>query len=131
MGPWFCADPLAQLQLCSSSYHWLGTEITSLANTLTGEQLFVPYCSIAEQCNFCCLRIVCHDQSLPACPGGKVVYLLEGGYNLEALGESVAENFRGVLGLPSEDAFDSSRLHDAPAGKVQRVLDEARRIHQL
>ena len=59
------------------------------------------------------------------------MYLLEGGYNLEALGESVAENFRGVLGLPSEDAFDSRLLHDAPTGKVQKVLDEARRIHQL
>ena len=59
------------------------------------------------------------------------MYLLEGGYNLEALGESVVENFRGVLGLPSEDAFDSSRLYDAPTSKIQRVLDEARRIHQL
>ena len=60
-----------------------------------------------------------------------MVYLLEGGYNLSALGESVAENFRGILGLRSADKFDASTLHEAPKSKVQAVLSEARKVHQL
>lgn len=60
-----------------------------------------------------------------------MVYLLEGGYNLQALGESVAENFRGILGLASDDKFDPSLLHEPPVSKIQAVLSEARAIHQL
>ena len=40
------------------------------------------------------------------CAGGRCVYLLEGGYDLRALGESFAETMRGVLSLPSQDAYD-------------------------
>ena len=48
------------------------------------------------------------------CAGGRLVFLLEGGYDLKALGESVAETFRGLLGkvltqqspyLPHNDPF--------------------------
>ena len=31
------------------------------------------------------------------CAGGRLVFMLEGGYDLKALGESVAETFRGLL----------------------------------
>ena len=32
------------------------------------------------------------------CAGGRLVFLLEGGYDLKALGESVADTFRALLG---------------------------------
>ena len=59
------------------------------------------------------------------------MFLLEGGYDLKALGESVAESFRGILRLPSEDAFDHRTLMEEPKSKVDAVLAEARRVHGL
>ena len=57
-------DPLAGLQLRSSSYHSLGARLAALASELCG---------------------------------GRLVMLLEGGYDLKALGESVANTFLGEL----------------------------------
>ena len=59
-------DPLAGLQLRSSSYHALGGRLAALAGELCG---------------------------------GRLVMLLEGGYDLKALGESVANTFLGELFL--------------------------------
>ena len=54
-----------------------------------------------------------------------------GGYDLKALGESVAETMRGVLGLPSEDKFDPVFLRDEPLDKFRGALKEAQRVHGL
>lgn len=59
------------------------------------------------------------------------MYLLEGGYDLKALGEAVAEAFRGTLGLPSVDKFNPSLLRDEPLEKLAVTFKEARRIHGL
>jgi len=63
--------------------------------------------------------------------GGRVVFLLEGGYNLRALGESVASTFHGILGDKVIDSIDPSLLRDEPAEKVKAVLLESRKIHGL
>ncbi|KAK9842011.1 hypothetical protein WJX81_004193 [Elliptochloris bilobata] len=63
--------------------------------------------------------------------GGRLVFLLEGGYDLKALGESVAETFRGLLGKASEDTFNADLLRDEPAEKVRKMLAEARLVHAL
>lgn len=63
--------------------------------------------------------------------GGRLVMLLEGGYDLQALGESVANTFLGVLGEPPSDSFDRSLLEPEPLEKVQAVLKEVQRIHGL
>ncbi|KAI3436510.1 hypothetical protein D9Q98_005927 [Chlorella vulgaris] len=67
---------------------------------------------------------------LPSCRG-RLVMLLEGGYDLKALGESVANTFLGVLGEAAADNFNPALLRDEPMDKVQQVLREARRVHGL
>jgi acetoin utilization deacetylase AcuC-like enzyme len=69
-------------------------------------------------------------QEMPTC-GGRVVFLLEGGSNLRALGESVASTFNGILGDSVIDSIDPSLLRDEPMDKVKAVLLESRRIHGL
>ena len=59
------------------------------------------------------------------------MFLLEGGYDLKALGESVAETFRGTLGLPSQDKFDPDFLREEPTSKVKACLQEVKHIHSL
>lgn len=59
------------------------------------------------------------------------MFLLEGGYDLDALGESVAETFRALLGHSSQDGFDARLLQDEPTDRVRTVLREARRLHSL
>ncbi|KAK9812966.1 hypothetical protein WJX72_006576 [[Myrmecia] bisecta] len=63
--------------------------------------------------------------------GGRCVFLLEGGYDLKALGEAVTDSFLGLLGEPSQDKFNPDLLRDEPSDKVKQVLSEARRIHSL
>jgi len=63
--------------------------------------------------------------------GGRCVFLLEGGYDLKGLGESVSETFRALLGLDSVDTFNADLLPDEPREEVRRVIAEAKRIHSL
>eukprot|EP00803_Ostreobium_quekettii_P004465 evm.model.scf_1701.3 EVM.evm.TU.scf_1701.3 scf_1701:9969-17604(-) len=63
--------------------------------------------------------------------GGRCVFMLEGGYHLEALGQSLADSFLGALGEPSGDDFDASILREEPVEKVKKVLDRARVLHGL
>ena len=63
--------------------------------------------------------------------GGRLVFLLEGGYDLEALGESVASTFSGILDGRVIDGIDPGLLRDEPVDKVKAVLEECRRIHGL
>ena len=57
--------------------------------------------------------------------------LLEGGYDLKALGESVANTFLGLLGQGPQDRFNPDLLRDEPLGKVRAVIAEAQRLHGL
>ena len=60
----------------------------------------------------------------------RLLFLLEGGYHLDALGDSVADTFRGVLGLQSLDTFNgylSSEREEA----LRRCISEAKAIHSL
>lgn len=59
------------------------------------------------------------------------MYLLEGGYDLKALGDAVVDSFLGILGEGSRDSFSPDLLRDEPKDKVKAVLAEARRIHGL
>ena len=63
--------------------------------------------------------------------GGRIVFLLEGGYDLRGLSDSVADSMRGLLSLPSLDKFDKGMLADEPGDKVAAAVAEARRIHGL
>ena len=78
-------DPLAGLQMRTSTYHRLARQLAEAAQQLCG---------------------------------GRVVFLLEGGYDLKALGASVADSFRGLLGEPSADSFDPDLLRDEPVHKA-------------
>ncbi|EIE18460.1 Arginase/deacetylase [Coccomyxa subellipsoidea C-169] len=91
-------DPLASLQMRSSTYYRLAAKIKALADSLSG---------------------------------GRCVFLLEGGYDLKGLGESVAETFRAVLNLPSIDKFNADLLRDEPKDKARALITEAKRVHSL
>ena len=65
------------------------------------------------------------------CTGGRCVFLLEGGYDLKALGDAVVDSFLGLLGEESRDRFSPDLLRDEPKDKVRAVLAEAKRIHNL
>lgn len=63
---------------------------------------------------------------------GRLLFLLEGGYHLGALGESVASTFAGVLGEKSAvDSLDASMFRGEPEDKVRAALHEVKRIHGL
>jgi acetoin utilization deacetylase AcuC-like enzyme len=57
--------------------------------------------------------------------------MLQGGYDLKALSESVCDSFRGVLGLPSEDKFNPQLLREEPMDKVRAVVKQVQQIHGL
>ena len=62
---------------------------------------------------------------------GRVVFLLEGGYDLDALGESVASSVSGLVGGEAIDSIDASLLREEPNEKVQSILRECRSLHSL
>lgn len=64
--------------------------------------------------------------------GGKIVFLLEGGYDLVGLGEGVSDSFRALLGDKSgETCGKIDGLVDADFEKVRKVLAQAKATHQL
>ncbi|HSF15344.1 MAG TPA: histone deacetylase [Vicinamibacteria bacterium] len=54
--------------------------------------------------------------------GGKVVFVLEGGYDLEALEESIVAVLRVLTGEKASRAIDTN-------GAVREVIEEVRRVH--
>lgn len=65
--------------------------------------------------------------------GGRCVFFLEGGYNLDSLSYSVADSFRAFLGdksLASE--FDNSAfLYEEPSTRVKQAIQKVKHIHSL
>ena len=56
---------------------------------------------------------------------GRCVFVLEGGYDLNALGDSVVESLRGMCGLESKPLYDSNALYEEPMAKVEKALENA------
>lgn len=65
--------------------------------------------------------------------GGRCVFFLEGGYNLESLSYSVADSFRAFLGEPSlASEFDNPAfLHEEPSTRVRQAIQRVKQIHSL
>ncbi|KAJ3703960.1 hypothetical protein LUZ61_007665 [Rhynchospora tenuis] len=65
--------------------------------------------------------------------GGRCVFFLEGGYNLQSLSNSVADTFRALLGEPSlAPQFDNpAMLYEEPLNKVKQAIERAKSIHSL
>ncbi|KAK9111372.1 hypothetical protein Scep_018891 [Stephania cephalantha] len=65
--------------------------------------------------------------------GGRCVFFLEGGYNLESLAYSVADSFHAFLGEPSSALkFDNPAiLYEEPLTKVKEAIQKIKHIHSL
>jgi acetoin utilization deacetylase AcuC-like enzyme len=60
---------------------------------------------------------------------GKIIFFLEGGYNLQVLSNGVANTIRGLLGIDFfEDPFGES---PNPETEVDKVINELIKIHNL
>lgn len=63
---------------------------------------------------------------------GRLAFLLEGGYETEAVGESVAEVFLALLGRPSvEGAAPLALPHPEPTAEVAALVAQLCDIHGL
>ncbi|KAL4422258.1 hypothetical protein ABPG75_008455 [Micractinium tetrahymenae] len=64
---------------------------------------------------------------------GRLLLLLEGGYNQEALGESVAESILALLGKPSAHPLLAPEQlpHAEPAAEVEALIGRVRQRHRL
>ncbi|XWS33142.1 hypothetical protein CRYUN_Cryun22dG0053300 [Craigia yunnanensis] len=65
--------------------------------------------------------------------GGRCVFFLEGGYNLNSLSYSVADSFRAFLGEPSlAPKFDDPAiLYEEPSTRVKQAIQRVKYIHSL
>ncbi|KAL9252889.1 Histone deacetylase 14, chloroplastic-like protein [Drosera capensis] len=65
--------------------------------------------------------------------GGRCVFFLEGGYNLDSLSYSVADSFHAFLGETSLAAeFDNPAiLYEEPLGKVKQAIQKVKLLHSL
>lgn len=62
---------------------------------------------------------------------GRVMFLLEGGYHLKALGESVVDSMMGLLGEDSIQTLQLPASYDEPTQKINTLLKEVANIQQL
>ncbi|EEF46048.1 Histone deacetylase, putative [Ricinus communis] len=65
--------------------------------------------------------------------GGRCIFFLEGGYNLDSLSYSVADSFRAFLGETSlASEFDNPAiLYEEPLTRVKQAIQKVRHIHSL
>lgn len=65
--------------------------------------------------------------------GGRCVFFLEGGYNLDSLSNSVADSFRAFIGEPSMALVldDPAILYEEPSSKVKQAIQRIKHIHSL
>lgn len=62
---------------------------------------------------------------------GRCLFVLEGGYHLEALGESVTSSFSAILGNDPIDSVHRDWLRDEPRDGISKILSEVKSIHEL
>eukprot|EP00192_Tetraselmis_astigmatica_P012304 CAMPEP_0117670680 /NCGR_PEP_ID=MMETSP0804-20121206/12906_1 /TAXON_ID=1074897 /ORGANISM="Tetraselmis astigmatica, Strain CCMP880" /LENGTH=422 /DNA_ID=CAMNT_0005479043 /DNA_START=142 /DNA_END=1410 /DNA_ORIENTATION=+ len=62
---------------------------------------------------------------------GRIVFMLEGGYDLKALGESVTNSFLALLDCDAQDNFNPMLLRDEPLDKIRAAIHECQKIHEL
>jgi len=88
-------DPLANMALSLSGYHWLSRQLIDLAGQICG---------------------------------GRIVFVLEGGYNLQVLAPGVGNVFRALLGTAEAD----DPLGPSPWSEpdVSGLVAELKKIHQ-
>lgn len=60
---------------------------------------------------------------------GKIIFFLEGGYNLKALRLGVANTLRSLLGLENYPDISGNNISNEP--DVTKPIEELKRIHQL
>ncbi|KAK1602482.1 hypothetical protein QYE76_002583 [Lolium multiflorum] len=65
--------------------------------------------------------------------GGRCVFFLEGGYNLQSLSSSVADTFRAFLDEPSLAAQfdDPAVLYEEPTRRIKEAIEKVRHLHSL
>lgn len=65
--------------------------------------------------------------------GGRCIFFLEGGYNLQSLSCSVADSFRALLGEPSRAAEfdDPAILYEEPFAKMKQAIEKVKHFHAL
>lgn len=65
--------------------------------------------------------------------GGRCVFFLEGGYNLDSLSNSVADSFRAFIGEASMAGKldDPGFLYDEPSFKVKQAIQRIKHLHSL
>lgn len=65
--------------------------------------------------------------------GGRCVFFLEGGYNLDSLSSSVADCFRAFLGDRSwaSEFDDPSVLYQEPTTKANQAIQMIKQVHSL
>lgn len=65
--------------------------------------------------------------------GGRCVFFLEGGYNLNSLSNSVVDSFRAFLDEPSwASKFDNPAiLYEEPMKRVKQAIQKAKYLHSL
>jgi acetoin utilization deacetylase AcuC-like enzyme len=60
---------------------------------------------------------------------GKIIFFLEGGYNLDVLRNGVINSIKGLMGIKSFDGFIETTQQDEP--DIQNLVKELKRIHNL
>ncbi|CAM0950031.1 unnamed protein product [Alopecurus aequalis] len=65
--------------------------------------------------------------------GGRCVFFLEGGYNLQSLSSSVADTFRAFLDEPSlaPQFDDPAVLYEEPTRRIKEAIEKVRHLHSL
>ncbi|KAL1831278.1 hypothetical protein ACET3Z_000929 [Daucus carota] len=65
--------------------------------------------------------------------GGRCIFFLEGGYNLDSLSNSVADTFRAFLDEPSlaSEVDNPDILYEEPSSKVKQAIQRVKHIHSL
>ena len=65
--------------------------------------------------------------------GGRCVFFLEGGYNLESLSDSVAESFRAFIGEPSNSTELDIRHFtiQEPLHRLSQAIPKIQQLHNL
>ena len=67
-------------------------------------------------------------EDIPSCKG-RCVFVLEGGYDLQALPDSVTESLRGLCEMESNPLFDTDALYEEPVGRIEDAIEAAVSTH--